>query len=107
MDIVASAVHEGLLDVEAGTIRPTDCWSFAQSVGAVAVAAGGDLLVAERETLTRVHPDRTRTPVARVLAPARRASRRDSLRRRVGSGHRLQRGVLRRRRHRPARRSGR
>ena len=69
VDIVAGAVHEGLLDVEAGTIRPTGSWSFEQSVGAVAVATGGDLLVAERETLTRVRLDRTRTPVARVLAP--------------------------------------
>jgi sugar lactone lactonase YvrE len=68
VDIVAGDVHEGRLDVTTGGIEATGCWSFDHSVGAVAAAADGDLLVAGRETLTRVHPDGTRTPLARVLA---------------------------------------
>jgi sugar lactone lactonase YvrE len=64
VDIMAGHVHEGRLG---DRIEPMRTWSFEQSVGAVAVTEGGDLLVAERETLTRVHCDGRRTPVARVL----------------------------------------
>jgi sugar lactone lactonase YvrE len=64
VDIMAGDVHEGRLG---DRIEPTRTWSFDGSVGAVAVAADGDLLVAERETLTRVHTDGSRTHLARVL----------------------------------------
>jgi sugar lactone lactonase YvrE len=66
VDIMAGDVHEGRLG---DRVEPTRTWSFAQSVGAVAVAENGDLLVAERETLTRVHADGGRTHLARVLPP--------------------------------------
>ncbi|GIE82969.1 calcium-binding protein [Actinoplanes philippinensis] len=65
VDIMAGDVHEGRL--AGGRIEPVRTWSFERSVGAVAVSAGGDLLVAERETLTRVHADGSRAPLARVL----------------------------------------
>ncbi|MEV4276875.1 SMP-30/gluconolactonase/LRE family protein [Actinoplanes xinjiangensis] len=71
VDIVAGEVHEGRLD---GRIEPVRTWSFDRSVGAVAVAESGDLLVAEERTLTRVHTDGSRTHLARVLpdeAPGR------------------------------------
>jgi sugar lactone lactonase YvrE len=64
VDIMAGDVHEGRLG---DRIEVTRTWSFEKSVGAVAVAADGDLLVAERETLTRVHGDGSRTHLARVL----------------------------------------
>jgi sugar lactone lactonase YvrE len=67
VDIVAGDVHQGRLDVATGRIEPTGTWSFDHSVGAVAVAATGDLLVAGRETLLRVHPDGSRAHLARVL----------------------------------------
>ncbi|MFC4065100.1 SMP-30/gluconolactonase/LRE family protein [Actinoplanes subglobosus] len=66
VDIMAGDVHEGRLGAD-GRIVTTGVWSFEQSVGAVAVAETGDLLVAQRETLTRVHTDGRRTPLARVL----------------------------------------
>ncbi|MEU4620619.1 SMP-30/gluconolactonase/LRE family protein [Actinoplanes sp. NPDC023801] len=66
VDIMAGHLHEGRLDD--GRVEPVRTWSFDGSVGAVAVAADGDLLVAERETLTRVHTGGSRTHVARVLA---------------------------------------
>ncbi|WP_433790717.1 SMP-30/gluconolactonase/LRE family protein [Actinoplanes sp. CA-252034] len=66
VDIMAGDVHEGRLDDDGGVERMRT-WSFERSVGAVAVAADGDLLVAERETLTRVHADGSRTRLARVL----------------------------------------
>lgn len=65
VDIVDGNVHEGLLGD--GVIDTGRTWSFERTVGAVAAAADGTLLVAERETLTRVGPDDIRTPVARVL----------------------------------------
>lgn len=72
VDIMAGHVHEGrLLGDRIETVRTL---SFEGSVGAVAVAESGDLLVAERETLTRVHPDGRRAPLVRVLpegAPGR------------------------------------
>ncbi|GAA3452105.1 SMP-30/gluconolactonase/LRE family protein [Dactylosporangium matsuzakiense] len=73
VDILASTVHEGSLD-PSGTIEPGRSWTFADTVGAVAVTADGALLVAERRTLTLVGTDGTRTEVARVL-PEDRESR--------------------------------
>jgi sugar lactone lactonase YvrE len=63
VDIIAGKVFAGRLDPF--LIERT--WSFDGMVGAVAVAVDGTLLVAEQETLTRVDPDGTRTPLARVL----------------------------------------
>jgi sugar lactone lactonase YvrE len=62
VDIPAGRVHAGTLD--GLTVTPTDTWSFGEFTGAVAVSAAGDLLVAERETLTVGG-----RPVARVLEP--------------------------------------
>jgi sugar lactone lactonase YvrE len=70
VDILAGKVFAGRLDPFA--VERT--WSFDGMVGAVAVATDGALLVAEQETLTRVDPDGTRTPLARVL-PAGGGSR--------------------------------
>jgi sugar lactone lactonase YvrE len=64
VDIMAGDVHEGRLD---GRVEPVRTWSFDHSVGAVAVAGNGDLLVAGRETLIRVDTDGRRTHLARVL----------------------------------------
>ncbi|MEU7870475.1 SMP-30/gluconolactonase/LRE family protein [Dactylosporangium sp. NPDC049140] len=72
VDILANTVHEGSL--AAGLVTPARSWAFADTVGAVAVAADGSLLVAERHTLTAVALDGTRSTVARVL-PADRESR--------------------------------
>ncbi|WP_430785199.1 SMP-30/gluconolactonase/LRE family protein [Actinoplanes sp. G11-F43] len=65
VDIMAGDVHEGRLAGD--RIEPVGTWSFEQSVGAVAVAEDGDLLVAEKETLTRVATDGSRTHLARIL----------------------------------------
>ncbi|WP_433046688.1 SMP-30/gluconolactonase/LRE family protein [Dactylosporangium sp. CS-033363] len=73
VDILANTVHEGSLGVD-GTVHARRSWTFADTVGAVAFAGDGTLLVAERHTLTRVGLDDTRTHVARVL-PEDRASR--------------------------------
>lgn len=70
VDIPAGTVYAGRLD----PFTVTDIWEFGSTVGAVAVAAGGDLLVAERETLTHVDPAGRRTELARVL-PAGGGSR--------------------------------
>ncbi|BCJ50170.1 hypothetical protein Asp14428_16450 [Actinoplanes sp. NBRC 14428] len=67
-------MHRGDLDVATGAITATGAWEFGTEACAVAVAADGELLVAERETLTRVALDGTRTEIARVLpagAPGR------------------------------------
>lgn len=72
VDVEAGDVHEGRLLGD--RVEPVRSWSFERTVGAVAVAASGELLVAERETLTRVDADGRRTPLARVLpegAPGR------------------------------------
>jgi sugar lactone lactonase YvrE len=69
VDIDGHAVHHGELDPATGSITPTGTLRFGAETGAVAVAAAGDLLVAERETLTRVGVDGSRTELARVLAP--------------------------------------
>ncbi|WP_432991531.1 SMP-30/gluconolactonase/LRE family protein [Dactylosporangium sp. CA-233914] len=71
VDILANTVHEGRLGP---AVVPIGSWEFPDTVGAVAPAADGALLVAERHVLTRVDPDGTRTFVARVL-PEGRASR--------------------------------
>ncbi|WP_082310018.1 SMP-30/gluconolactonase/LRE family protein [Nonomuraea sp. SBT364] len=72
VDIVAGAVHEGTLDH--GGVTATRRHAFGSTVGAVAVAADGTLIVAEKETLTRIDVDDRRTELARVLpegAPSR------------------------------------
>jgi sugar lactone lactonase YvrE len=51
VDIVSGRVFAGRLEPD-DTITVTDFWSFATTVGSVAVSTAGDLLVAERETLT-------------------------------------------------------
>jgi sugar lactone lactonase YvrE len=63
VDIQAGKVLEGRLD----PFRVTGSWSFDTTVGAVAVSATGDLVVAEREVLTRVGTDGGRSELARVL----------------------------------------
>ena len=70
VDILPGKVYVGRLD----PFTVDQEWSFDGMVGAVAVSAEGSLLVAEQETLTRVDPDGTRTPLARVL-PAGGGSR--------------------------------
>ncbi|GAA2387635.1 SMP-30/gluconolactonase/LRE family protein [Dactylosporangium salmoneum] len=61
VDIVPGRVFAGRLQPD-DTITVAESWSFGATVGAVAVSATGELLVAERETVT--HGGRT---VARVL----------------------------------------
>lgn len=73
VDIVAGVVFAGDLEPEAGTVMVTESWPFTTTVGAVVPAADGSLLVAERETLTRIATDGTRTEVARVLPPGSRS----------------------------------
>lgn len=65
VDILAGKVFAGRLD----PFEVTDTWEFDGVATAVAAAADGCLLVAERETLTRVDPDGRRAEVARVLPP--------------------------------------
>jgi sugar lactone lactonase YvrE len=73
VDIVAGVVFAGVLEPAAGTVMVTESWSFTDTVGAVAVAADGTLLVAEREVLTRLDPDGGRTELARVLPKGSRS----------------------------------
>lgn len=73
VDIVAGVVFAGLLEPEAGTVVVTDSWPFTTTVGAVAVAADGTLLVAERDVLTRLDADGARTELARVLPKGSRS----------------------------------
>ena len=73
VDIVAGVVFAGSLEPEAGTVLVTESWPFTTTVGAVVTAADGTLLVAERETLTRVDTDGTRTSLARVLPEGSRS----------------------------------
>ena len=63
VDISEGKVYAGRLD----PFEVIEEWSFESTVGAVAVAEDGTLLVAEREVLTRVDPGGARTEVARVL----------------------------------------
>ncbi|MEU7887767.1 SMP-30/gluconolactonase/LRE family protein [Microbispora bryophytorum] len=71
VDIDAGAVHEGRLDPANGAVAATAVHTFGgaagTTVGAVAVSAGGELVVAEREVLTRVDTAGRRTELARVL----------------------------------------
>lgn len=67
VDIMTGTVYAGRFGPARDRITVTGSWSFDTTVGAVAVAAGGDLLVAERHTLTRVDGTGTRTALARVL----------------------------------------
>ncbi|MEV4382803.1 SMP-30/gluconolactonase/LRE family protein [Streptosporangium sp. NPDC049644] len=69
VDIVAGAVHEGRLDGE--RIDVTGSHRFDSTVGAVAVSAEGELIVAERITLTRVGLDGSRTTLAQVRTRGR------------------------------------
>ncbi|TMR98786.1 SMP-30/gluconolactonase/LRE family protein [Nonomuraea basaltis] len=71
VDIVAGAVHEGRLDN--GMVTATGRHAFDSTVGAVAASADGDLIVAERATLTRLGTDGSRTEVAQVLEPGVRS----------------------------------
>src|SRR5262249_38790016 len=57
VDIVAGVVFAGTLEPEAGTIVVTESWPFTTTVGAVATAADGTLLVAEAQVLTRIDTD--------------------------------------------------
>ncbi|AQZ64645.1 Gluconolactonase [[Actinomadura] parvosata subsp. kistnae] len=65
VDIVAGTVYEGRLDGDAITV--TGSHIFDGTVGAVAVAADGTLLVAAQSTLIRVGTDGSREELARVL----------------------------------------
>ena len=65
VDIPAGTVHAARLD----PFTVTGSWAFDGTVGAVAVSAAGDLLVAERETLTHVDTAGRRRQLARVLPP--------------------------------------
>ncbi|MEV4295351.1 SMP-30/gluconolactonase/LRE family protein [Microbispora rosea] len=80
VDIDAAAVHEGRLDPATGAVAATTAHTFGtadttvggavgNTVGAVAVSADGQLVVAEREVLTRVDTAGRRTELARVLPP--------------------------------------
>ncbi|MFC7591980.1 SMP-30/gluconolactonase/LRE family protein [Nonomuraea antimicrobica] len=67
VDIVAGTVYEGRLDPATGQVTVTGRHVFDSTVGAVAVAADGGLVVAEQATLTRLGPDGSRDELARVL----------------------------------------
>ncbi|WP_019611293.1 SMP-30/gluconolactonase/LRE family protein [Nocardiopsis sp. CNS-639] len=67
VDITAGEIIEGRLDPDSGRITATGVHRFEGTVGAVATSADGDLIVAERSTLTRVRADGRRTGIARVL----------------------------------------
>ncbi|MEV4168121.1 SMP-30/gluconolactonase/LRE family protein [Nonomuraea sp. NPDC049709] len=71
VDIVAGAVYEGVLDD--GMVTATRRHTFGSTVGAVAVSEDGGLIVAGKETLTRVGPDGRRTELARVLPEGARS----------------------------------
>lgn len=73
VDIDAGAVHEGRLDLATGKVDAVAAHTFGGTVGAVAVSAPGDLVVAEREVLTRVDTAGRRTELARVLPPGVRS----------------------------------
>ncbi|WP_169952307.1 SMP-30/gluconolactonase/LRE family protein [Microbispora sp. H11081] len=73
VDIDAGTVHEGRLDLATGAVTATTAHTFGGTVGAVAVSADGEFLVAEREVLTRVDAGGRRTELARVLPPGVRS----------------------------------
>ncbi|MEV4114729.1 SMP-30/gluconolactonase/LRE family protein [Nonomuraea sp. NPDC049695] len=65
VDIVAGTVHEGMLDE--GKVTATVRHAVDTTVGAVAVSADGDLIVAGQATLIRLGTDGSRAELARVL----------------------------------------
>jgi sugar lactone lactonase YvrE len=65
VDILRGLVLEGVLDD--GRVRETARHEFEGTVGAVAVAADGTLLVAGQESLVVLAPDGTAVPAPRVL----------------------------------------
>lgn len=65
VDIDGHAVYQG--ELAGDDIRVTGSWEFEAEACAVAVTESGELLVAERETLTRIGLDGSRWEVARVL----------------------------------------
>ncbi|GAA2206910.1 SMP-30/gluconolactonase/LRE family protein [Nonomuraea monospora] len=73
VDIVAATVYEGRLDAATGRITVTGEHVFDGTVGAVAVASGGELIVAGQSTLISVDTDGSRTELARVLPEGRRS----------------------------------
>jgi sugar lactone lactonase YvrE len=67
VDIVAGTVYEGRLDAETGRVTVSGRHVFDGTVGAVAVAADGELIVAGQATLIRADAGGSRTELARVL----------------------------------------
>ncbi|MEV4347799.1 SMP-30/gluconolactonase/LRE family protein [Actinoplanes sp. NPDC049596] len=67
VDIEAGLVCAGRLDRDTDAVRVTDTWEFGDLACAVAVARGGDLLVAERHDLTWVRPDGSRERLVRLV----------------------------------------
>ncbi|MCF6472880.1 SMP-30/gluconolactonase/LRE family protein [Nonomuraea sp. MG754425] len=67
VDIVAATVYEGLLDAATGHVEVKGEHVFDGTVGAVAVAADGELIVAGKDALIRVSLDGSRVELARVL----------------------------------------
>jgi sugar lactone lactonase YvrE len=70
VDIPAGAVLEGRL--EGGRIRETDRWTLDETIGSVALAAGGGLLVAGRHALHTLDPDGTWHRGRRLIEGPRR-----------------------------------
>jgi sugar lactone lactonase YvrE len=68
VDIPAGTVHYGRLAPD-DSVRTDGSWSFGGTVGAVAVAADGELLVAAKESVLRVIPGDKPGTVATVLPP--------------------------------------
>jgi sugar lactone lactonase YvrE len=68
VDIPAGTVHHGRLTPDSSVVVDGSR-SFGETVGAVAVAADGELLVAGQRTVFRVAQDGAPTPVATVVAP--------------------------------------
>ncbi len=70
VDIMSGLVFAGRLDPAGGGVTVTETWEFDDLACAVAVSAGGDLLVAGRDRLTVVRMDGTRLPSERLPIPA-------------------------------------
>ncbi len=69
VDILSGLVLAGRLDTGAGTVTVTETWSFDDLACAVAVSAGGDLLIAERAALTVIRAGGTRHAPAHLPLP--------------------------------------
>ncbi|MFG6199899.1 SMP-30/gluconolactonase/LRE family protein [Nonomuraea sp. JJY05] len=67
VDIVAGRVHEGMLDE--GKVTATVRHAVDTTVGAVAVSADGDLIVAGQAALIRLGADGSRVELARCCPP--------------------------------------